>query len=176
VLKTSVTQNAPANFGKRAAMVYVVREVEDFKVSVSTDGKVSASMVLRTWQKLRLQKGDIHMDVKATLQPGQNGTKLLLEQYGDQLVCVRYRYDKSKRKSYKTVELIVEEKDWIPNTIVKPFQTVSIRIGYNETRLRDLVKDAGGYWDIEKKVWKLPYRMVHDLGLEKRITDDSLGF
>ena len=31
------------------------------------------------------------MDVKATLAPGQNGTKKLLKQYGDQLVSVRYR-------------------------------------------------------------------------------------
>ena len=33
------------------------------------------------------------MDVKATLLPGANGTKALLREYGDQLVCARYRYD-----------------------------------------------------------------------------------
>ena len=58
------------------------------------------------------------MEIKATLSPGQNGTKSLLKQYGDQLVCVRYRYDKSRQKRYKTVELIVEEKDWIPNVVI----------------------------------------------------------
>ena len=47
------------------------------------------------------------MEVKVTLKPGQNGTKRLVEQYGDQLVCVRYRYDKVKRKRYKTIELII---------------------------------------------------------------------
>ncbi len=52
------------------------------------------------------------MDVKATLLPGTNGTKSLLKQYGEQLVCVRYRYDKRKQKRYKTAEIIVEEKDW----------------------------------------------------------------
>jgi hypothetical protein len=31
------------------------------------------------------------MEVKVTLKPGQNGTKRLVEHYGDQLVCVRYR-------------------------------------------------------------------------------------
>ncbi|GMQ87779.1 MAG: hypothetical protein BMS9Abin08_0987 [Gammaproteobacteria bacterium] len=44
------------------------------------------------------------MDVKATLLPGANGTKALLREYGDQLVCVRYRYDKKRHKRYKTVE------------------------------------------------------------------------
>ena len=38
------------------------------------------------------------MDVKATLLPGTNGTKSLLKQYGEQLVCVRYRYDKRKQR------------------------------------------------------------------------------
>jgi hypothetical protein len=44
------------------------------------------------------------MEVKVTLKPGQNGTKRLVEQYGDQLVCVRYRYGKLKRKRYKTIK------------------------------------------------------------------------
>ncbi len=42
------------------------------------------------------------MEVKVTLKPGQNETKHLVEHYGDQLLCVRYRYDKVKRKRYKT--------------------------------------------------------------------------
>jgi hypothetical protein len=53
------------------------------------------------------------MEVKVTLKPGQNGTKHLVEQYGDQLICVRYRYDKVKRKRYKTIELIIDEQAWL---------------------------------------------------------------
>jgi len=49
------------------------------------------------------------MDVKATLLPVVNGTKSLLKEYGDQLVCVRYRHDKLKQKRYKTAEIIVEK-------------------------------------------------------------------
>lgn len=115
------------------------------------------------------------MDVKATLKPGQNGTKLLLKQYGDQLVCVRYRYDRRKRKSYKTVELIVEERDWIPETLVRPDKPVSVQIGFNEIQLRALVKDAGGYWNPKKKVWTLSYVAAHDLGLERRILTETSG-
>ena len=40
------------------------------------------------------------MEVKVTLKPGQNGTKRLVEHYGDQLVCVRYRYF-SRKKLHK---------------------------------------------------------------------------
>jgi len=113
------------------------------------------------------------MEVKATFKPGENGTKLLLRQYGDQLVCVRYRYDRIKQKSYKTVELIVEEKDWVPGTLVRPDKPVSVRVNFNELELRSLIKGAGGYWNPKKKVWTLSYMAAHDLGLEGRILDES---
>ncbi len=113
------------------------------------------------------------MEVKATFKPGENGTRQLLKQYGDQLVCVRYRYDRLKRKSYKTVELIIEEKDWIPDTIIRPDKQVKVRIGFNELELRTLVKNAGGYWNPDEKVWKLSFSAAHDLGIERRILDES---
>lgn len=52
------------------------------------------------------------MITTATLKPGQNGTKRLVEKYGDRLVSVRYKYDADLRKRYTTVELIEEESDW----------------------------------------------------------------
>lgn len=52
------------------------------------------------------------MRTRLKLKPGQNGTKKLLEKYGDVLVCVRYRYDEETQKRYKTVELIVDEGVW----------------------------------------------------------------
>lgn len=48
------------------------------------------------------------MRIRSTVQPGQPGAKKLLPQYGDRLVCVRYRYDEQRKKRFKTVELIVE--------------------------------------------------------------------
>ena len=33
----------------------------------------------------------------------------ILERYGEQLACVRYRYDEQRRKRFTTVEIIVEE-------------------------------------------------------------------
>lgn len=116
------------------------------------------------------------MDVKAKLKPGENGTKALLKEYGDQLVCVRYRHDKLKHKRYKTVELIIEEKDWIPDTLIPATRRVYIRIGYGETELRELIKQAGGYWNPDKKAWHLAYRSVIEFGLEKRILDPEICF
>ena len=52
--------------------------------------------------------------VRLHLKPGQKGTKQLLAQYGDRLICVRYRYDAQRKKRFKTVELLVAERDWKP--------------------------------------------------------------
>ena len=54
------------------------------------------------------------MRTRLHLKPGQRGTKRLSEQYGEQLVCVRYRYDDATKKRYKTVELIVDVAEWSP--------------------------------------------------------------
>lgn len=85
------------------------------------------------------------MEINTTILPGQNGTKRLVKQYGEQLVCVRYRYDKQRCKRYKTVELIVDEQDWIPNTLTRSDKIVPIRVGFEETDLRRQVKAAGGF-------------------------------
>ncbi|MEJ2156388.1 MAG: hypothetical protein P8X96_13705 [Desulfobacteraceae bacterium] len=111
------------------------------------------------------------MDVKATLVPGQNGTKRLYKKYGDQLVCVRYRYDKARQKRLKTIELIIDEQDWSPGVTIPMDSRVAIRIDYGETELRELVKGAGGYWNPEKKVWMLSYHKVLEMGLEGRMRD-----
>jgi hypothetical protein len=54
------------------------------------------------------------MKTRLTLTPGQPGTKNLVEQYGDDLVCIRYRYDDKLRQRVKTVELIIERVAWEP--------------------------------------------------------------
>jgi hypothetical protein len=111
------------------------------------------------------------MQIQATLAPGQNGTKQLLKQYGDQLVCVRYRYDKARQKRIKTIEIIVDEQDWIPGVIIPVDRKVPIKIGFGETELREKIKNAGGYWNPDKKAWMLSYHQVLQMGLERRIVD-----
>ena len=67
------------------------------------------------------------------LKPGRKGTKQLRAQYGDRLVCVRYRHDAQQKKRFKTVELIVAEWAWAPPAPHLPAdQRVALRIGVAE--------------------------------------------
>ncbi len=116
------------------------------------------------------------MEIRATLLPGQNGTKQLLKKYGDQLVCVRYRYDKERRKRFKTIELVVDEQDWIPGVTIPADKLVLVRVGFGEMELRERIKAEGGFWYAEKKAWQLSYRKVLELGVERRILDKDLSF
>jgi hypothetical protein len=54
------------------------------------------------------------MITRLKLNPGQKGTKKLTAQYGDALVCVRYRYDEASSTRVKTVEPVVEKTAWTP--------------------------------------------------------------
>ena len=104
------------------------------------------------------------------LKPGQPGTKRLVSQYGQRLICVRYRYDASQGKRFKTVELIIEESSWEPPA--RPFsddEIVHLRIEFNETHWRDRVKSAGGRWNPKLKLWEIKYAQVRKLGLTDRI-------
>ncbi|MFQ5652738.1 MAG: hypothetical protein ACE5IY_22625 [bacterium] len=87
------------------------------------------------------------------LKPGEPGTKKLLEQYGDNLVCVRYRNDRQRNIKTKTVELIVESSPWVP-----PESLTHIRINYGEVALGKKVRAAGGKWNRARQLWELPYR------------------
>jgi len=117
--------------------------------------------------------GKGRMRIGLTLQPGQRGTKRLANQYGDRLVCVRYRYDEEKQKRYKTVELIVEEVDWQPPpALTERDRMVYVQVKWGEVEVARRVKEAGGTWNRQKKVWELRYDRVVDLGLEGRIVGE----
>ena len=109
------------------------------------------------------------MRVRLHLRPGQRGTKQLLEQYGEQLVCVRYRYDAQRKKRYKTVELIIDVIDWEPPR--RPDSIVQIEVAFEETQIQDMVRAAGGSWNRPKHVWELRYDQVLALNLADRIVD-----
>ena len=111
------------------------------------------------------------MRARLILKPGQRGTKKLCAEYGERLVCVRYRYDEVQRKRLKTVELIVDEIDWEPRgTKMRGETLVGVRVDWQELDLRDRVKTAGGRWDPARRLWELRYDRVMALGLEDRIS------
>jgi len=108
------------------------------------------------------------------LLPGKPGTKKLSRQYGNDLVCVRYRYDPEQGVKFKTIELVVERR-LKPGKVKEPpgERIVHIRIEYGEVELGREVKAAGGKWNPGKRVWELPYRDAVALGLIQRIVPDA---
>lgn len=114
------------------------------------------------------------MKTRLKLNPGQRGTKKLVAQYGERLICVRYRYDEERKKRLKTVELIVEEIDWEPpKDRIAGDTIVSIHIGFNEMELQGKVKKAGGKWNRKRKVWDIRYDEALKLKLRKRIVQSN---
>jgi hypothetical protein len=121
-----------------------------------------------------------HMDVIKKMQPGQPGTKRYTRQYGESLVCVRYRRDATNSRRVTTVELIVDDGFYHQDTnpIIKtmypsPNRNVYIRVGYEETWLRMQIKVVGARWVAEKKLWIMRYREVEKLGITERIIEDE---
>lgn len=111
------------------------------------------------------------------LKPGQKGTRQLLAQYGDSLVCVRYRYDAQRKKRFKTVELIVAQRDWDPPAPrVADDALMAVRVGFAEVEMRQQVKQAGGEWNPSRKVWELRYAQVVALKLEARIVEEATSY
>jgi len=93
-----------------------------------------------------------------------------VDQYGDALVCVRYKYDEEKRKRMTTIELIVDEKCWNADEQGIPKnRMMNLRVDYGEIDVARLVKAAGGKRNKSAKVWELPYKDVLALGLSERI-------
>ncbi len=100
---------------------------------------ISASLAVREGgDRGRLSRT---MRTRLHLKPGQKGTKQLFAQYGDRLVCVRYRYDAERKKRFKTVALIVAERDWDQRvTRFADDALVAVRIDFAEVELRQRVK------------------------------------
>jgi hypothetical protein len=104
------------------------------------------------------------------LSPGQPGTKKLMERYGEDLFCVRYRYDQEKKIRVKTIELIIERAPSAEaRERISPSTIVSIRIDYGEVELGRQVRSAGAKWNRDQKLWEITYGDVVALGLEERI-------
>jgi hypothetical protein len=103
--------------------------------------------------------------VRKKLAPGSPGTRRLQARYGAALVCVRYREVETadgRSRRLTTVELVVDEREITPTEIW-------LRIDYNETRLRQAVKQAGGIWDSKRRLWRIPENVAKKLGLADRI-------
>lgn len=121
------------------------------------------------------------MLVRRIIKPGANGTRKHCQDYGDKLVCVRYRYDYQKQLRHKSIEIIVDTQPWQPPsphpaeyerpcTVVKvPAEVVGVRIGFQEKDLQQQIKGIGGQWSKTDKLWYAREALVHHIGLGDRI-------
>ena len=112
------------------------------------------------------------MEVRATLRPGQKGTRKLLQRYGTRLVCVRYLYDAQARRRHTTVELIIASADWKPRARIsrrRDDDIVAVRIAYHETDLRERAKRLGALWRPAHKLWEITWRDAKRLAIADRI-------
>jgi len=111
---------------------------------------------------------------RLTLKPGRPGTRDLVEKYGEQLVCVRYRYDDELGIRYKTVELIVDEKPWKPRTSqYRPTDLVHVKVEPHESQLRSALQLLGGRYHPSSDTWLIAHAALTALRLTHRITDIS---
>jgi hypothetical protein len=117
------------------------------------------------------------METRVTLRPGEKGTKALMAEYGHRLICVRYRYDAAARVRYKTVELVVEQVPWDPGEHAidphgqpgRPPSLVGVRVAYEDRALQQKIRQLGGRWVRERRLWVLPLAAAKRLGLEDRL-------
>ena len=102
--------------------------------------------------------------IRRKLRPGEPGTRKLWAEYGEKLVCVRYRYNTENKRRLKTVELVVEEGTWEPVVgKISPSQIMGIWLPYDDVELQKEVKAAGGQWNPQRQTWELTYGKIREL-------------
>ena len=88
---------------------------------------------------------------------------------------MRYRYDAQRKKRFKTVEFVVADRGWEPpGPRFAHDQIVGLRVAFADVAVRDRVKQAGGTWNPERRVWSLRYDREVALGLQIRIVENPL--
>lgn len=119
------------------------------------------------WSTPAHPKGQAVSSFKVTkkLAPGTAGAQKLLHRFGDALVCVRHRVTPDGEARCTTVELVLEQ---VPIRS-RGTPLVGVQVGYGEKTLQSQVKAAGGIWDPELRLWKLPQSTARKLGLSDRV-------
>jgi hypothetical protein len=112
------------------------------------------------------------MKVHKHLKPGENGTRRLVERFGDTLLCVRYRYDAIRDVRIKTAEIIVDERPGRGGPRIQGTDWVLVQVPYSMKALRDRLKGAGGKWDPVQKLWRVQWTCIRgDRELTERVVE-----
>lgn len=102
--------------------------------------------------------------VTKTLWPPQAGTMKLLRQYGDSLLCVRYRHDLSGLRRLTTVELVIAEAVVVGRQAHG--RLYAVHIPAREDTLHEQARRSGARWDAQTRLWVMDGALVKALGLQ----------
>ena len=97
------------------------------------------------------------------LMPQEAGAQRRAAEFGDKLLCVRYRVDRGRSRRQTTVEIVVDEAPTLAGL------RIGQRIAWAEKDLRLCVKETGGKWGAAPGLPPLPLGSARQLGLEERI-------
>lgn len=116
------------------------------------------------------------MKTLKTMKPGTKGTARFVREWGDNLVAVRYREDAQRKKVFTTIEVIVDERERISQPMHRHQEfanqrlaVVAISLKYEETELRQKLKNHGARWSQQLRLWLIRYEHVVALGIRERI-------
>jgi len=116
------------------------------------------------------------MKVRKTITAGQQGSQKYLRIWGKQLLNVRYRENIEAKTILTTIEIIVDERPLPPPGVqqrgflaAREKNVVGVKINFDETDLRQKVKDHGGQWSTKNKLWFMSRQQAIALGLKDRI-------
>jgi hypothetical protein len=108
-------------------------------------------------KELRMIKNKIDWKARTSLPVGKKGTQKWFEQFGENLLCVRYRYNKELMRRVTTVEIIVADVPWVIKADI-PFS-------YYLVRFKDLAVKANMAIFVIKTKYKIGVMMekIYDL-------------
>lgn len=108
--------------------------------------------------------------VRKTMRPGEKGTARFVRDWGERLVCVRYRFDAKGRVRYTTVEIMTSElRPWTPPKRSSPDALVYLKVDPNDWKAIRKLREARVWWDRERGLWRTRYDVADRLRLKSRI-------
>lgn len=114
--------------------------------------------------------------VRKTMRPGEKGTARFVRDWGEQLVCVRYRFDENGKTRYTTVEIVAAEpRPWNPPKRPTPDALVYLRVDRNDWKAIRKLREARVWWDRERRLWRTRYDVAERLRLRNRIVTPERG-
>ena len=144
----SVLRELPLSYavlseGRRCGSAFAVHEPSHAGPPYQASSITPAGPSARTTPPRRSRESSAPR-VRLHLEPGQRGTRQVVTERDWQPPWPRYAHD----------------------------QIVGLRVAFADVAVRDRVKQAGGTWNPERRVWQLRYDRVVALGLTGRIVDE----